>query len=412
MRGEIIKMVSIIMPTYNRENVIKRSIESILTQSYQDFELIIVDDGSTDNTYQKVMEYEDSRICYLKNDRKMGANRARNIGIQHAKGDYIAFQDSDDVWRRDKLEKQMCMFQNTEYLDVIYSRYLLHLLNGEDMLVPNIKYTEDMLQKRIAYTLASANVIGTPTLIVKKKCFYEDGLFDEKLLRFQDWELCIRFAEKYQIGLVDEVLVDAYESEKSITKTVGIQLNSVSYIVRKHKIFFETHGTLKIYLNNLLDKAANEKSLEGLSESLGRELFFQAIYANVERKKKIQKNYVFLKEWILKEKNSVLINSFLACYAERSIALYGFGDIGKLFLNTLTEENREKIRYVIDQNISSSVAYKVLSLEMLTHEDLEEINCIVITAVAHEEEIRGRLEEITTVPIISVYDIINEMFSG
>ena len=101
--------VSVILPTYNRAEILKKSIDSVLMQSYPEFELLIVDDGSTDNTKELVASYEDSRIRYLYTEINRGAAAARNFGIENASGnaDFIAFEDSDDLWHKDKLKKQI-----------------------------------------------------------------------------------------------------------------------------------------------------------------------------------------------------------------------------------------------------------------------------------------------------------------
>lgn len=403
-------MVSVIIPTYNREETLRNSIQSILTQSYQDFEIIIVDDASTDDTKRIVAEINDSRICYIKNDKRLGANGARNVGIQNAHGEYIAFQDSDDIWKSGKLEKQIRMFQDDEELDIVYSRYAQHSLDGTVRLVPGKKYTKNMLQEELASILADINVIGTPTMIARKKCFYDGRMFELDIPKFQDWEINIDFVQHYKYGFVDEVLVDAYLSENSITNIVKLELDSRALIVKKHKDFFETQGTLNMHLAALANIALKDKRLKDLQILLGETLFYKSIYINAERdikKPEIMKmNYKFIKEWIRKEKNSSVTNSFLSGFKDNSIALYGFGDIGNLFIDTLSEKNRNKIRYVIDRNIIDSKKYKILSLERLKNEDLDGIACIIITAIAHEEEIRRELAKITAVSVISVYDVI------
>ena len=99
-------MISVVIPSYNRENTISNSIESVLKQTYSDIEVIVVDDGSTDKTEDIVKGIGDNRIRYIKLEKNSGACVARNIGIMNANGSYIAFQDSDDIWHPDKLEKQ------------------------------------------------------------------------------------------------------------------------------------------------------------------------------------------------------------------------------------------------------------------------------------------------------------------
>ena len=103
--------ISVIIPTYNRAHLISRSAKSVLAQTYPDFELIIVDDGSGDNTEEIIEALADPRIRYLRHESNRGVSAARNTGIRAARGDYIAFQDSDDEWLPQKLEKQLGLFE-------------------------------------------------------------------------------------------------------------------------------------------------------------------------------------------------------------------------------------------------------------------------------------------------------------
>ena len=104
--------ISVIVPTYNRGHLLERALRSVLTQTHQQLELIIVDDGSVDNTADVVSTYDaDSRVRYIRHQDNLGSSVARNTGIRHAQGEYIAFLDSDDEWLPTKLEKQMLLFQ-------------------------------------------------------------------------------------------------------------------------------------------------------------------------------------------------------------------------------------------------------------------------------------------------------------
>ena len=111
------KLVSIITPNYNCEKYISQTIESVLAQTYANWEMIIVDDCSTDNSYQIALEYakKDKRIHVYKNEINSGAAKSRNVAIQMAQGDYVAFLDSDDLWAPEKLEKQLNFMKNNNY---------------------------------------------------------------------------------------------------------------------------------------------------------------------------------------------------------------------------------------------------------------------------------------------------------
>ncbi|GAH83893.1 unnamed protein product, partial [marine sediment metagenome] len=116
--------VSVIIPTYNRADMVGRAIQSVINQTYQDFEIIIIDDASTDNTREVAREFQEreKRIKYFKHEINKGGGAARNTGIKNSKGEYIAFLDSDDEWYPEKLEKQIEIFnKNDENLGVVYS---------------------------------------------------------------------------------------------------------------------------------------------------------------------------------------------------------------------------------------------------------------------------------------------------
>ena len=114
--------VSIIIPTYNRSRLIARAVKNVLNQTYQDFELIIVDDGSTDGTREVVAGFSDERIRYVQHDKNRGEAAARNTGIKVARGEYIASHDSDDEWLHEKLAKQIRAFENcSPEIGVVYT---------------------------------------------------------------------------------------------------------------------------------------------------------------------------------------------------------------------------------------------------------------------------------------------------
>ncbi|MBE5871425.1 MAG: glycosyltransferase family 2 protein [Lachnospiraceae bacterium] len=117
------KPVSVIIPTYNRREKLQLSVESVLGQSYSDIELIIIDDGSTDQTDEYVSSLADKRVVYHKFSKNQGVCAARNKGVELASHEIIAFQDSDDIWKVDKLKKQMDYWENNKDYLMVYSAY-------------------------------------------------------------------------------------------------------------------------------------------------------------------------------------------------------------------------------------------------------------------------------------------------
>lgn len=227
-------LVSVIIPTYNRRHTLKRCIDSVLNQTYRNFEIIIVDDCSTDDTMEFIeAEYGDIAdidIVYVRNDENLGASASRNIGVSYASGEYIAFHDSDDEWYRDKLEKQMDYFTRCDQnVGAVYSLFYTNGA-GSDIYPPE---GVDKMYKTgyVFYTLLINSLVGMITLVMKKSIFIEIGGFNEQLNSLEDYEMTIRLAHKYGIMLVDEVLAVAHESENSVGKRNKDKIITQCYIM-------------------------------------------------------------------------------------------------------------------------------------------------------------------------------------
>jgi glycosyltransferase involved in cell wall biosynthesis len=223
--------VSVILPTYNRAHLISRAIKSVLDQTYQNLELIVVDDGSTDDTKYVVKSVDDERIKYVKHEQNKGANAARNTGIRTAKNDYIAFQDSDDQWFPEKLEKQMKIFDRlSPKVGVVYTGYWRIRNNTKEYSPFSVAQKDGNLSR----VLLGKNCVPTSTSVVRKACFEKIGVFDEQLPRLQEWELWIRISKHYDFKCVDEPLVNAYECADSLTKNEKAHILARELILRKH----------------------------------------------------------------------------------------------------------------------------------------------------------------------------------
>jgi len=226
--------VSVIIPTYNRAHLIGRAIQSVLNQTYQDFELIVVDDGSTDNTEDVIRQFQekDKRIRYIKHDKNKGGSAARNTGIKNSKGKYIAFQDSDDEWFPNKLEKQMKIFKKeSPNLGIVYTGFY-RIKDSEKKYIPSHEIVKK--EGRIYEELLKGNFITTQSILVRKECFKKVGIFDENLPRLQDWELVMRLSKYYDFKCIDEPLLISYYTTDSISANHKALIEALGLILTKH----------------------------------------------------------------------------------------------------------------------------------------------------------------------------------
>ncbi len=268
--------VSVIIPTHNRSHLISRSIQSVLNQTYQDFEIIIVDDGSTDNTEEIIKEFQEQnkRIRYIRHKENKGGAAARNTGIRAAQGEYVAFQDSDDEWLPEKLDKQMKLFENvSREVGVVYTG-VWRIENNKKNYIPFSYITKK--EGNIHKELLRGNFVTTQAAIVRKECFKKEEMFDEALPRLQDWELFIRLSKSYKFKCIDEALVVSYFTSNSISANQDALLKAFKLILEKHfqdllkrrKILAKFHYTI----GDLLCKSGKMKE--------GKEYLLKAIKLN------------------------------------------------------------------------------------------------------------------------------------
>ena len=232
-------LVSVILSTYNREEYLPRAIDSVLSQDYRELELIVVDDGSTDHTRQVVESYKDSRIRYMRTPVNKGVAAARNAGIRRAKGELIAFQDSDDVWRQGKLTKQVETLEKaSENVAMVYC--IMTRINKDETyrLLPDENILKQERQGNLFERLLRGNFIGAPTICVRRAVLTGSdgvGVFDTMMPNLEDYELLLRIAKKYQVAYIDEVLIDTYLLGDSTNSNLLNGVISNCMILEKYK---------------------------------------------------------------------------------------------------------------------------------------------------------------------------------
>jgi glycosyltransferase involved in cell wall biosynthesis len=195
--------ISVVIPTYNRYEVLKRALTSVFAQTHLPYEVLVIDDGSSDETRQIFQNFPQIKYFYQEN---AGVSAARNLGITNAVCEWIAFLDSDDVWHENKLEEQAAFHkQNPEimmsYTDESWIR------NGLEVKVPKKfkKFGGEIFKQCLSHC-----IIAPSAALIHKDLLRVVGVFDESLEVCEDYDLWLRVAQKYKIGLVDKKLITKY----------------------------------------------------------------------------------------------------------------------------------------------------------------------------------------------------------
>lgn len=198
-------LVSVIIPTYNREALITLAVQSVLNQTYRQIEIIVVDDGSTDNTREVLREY-DGEIKYIYQERSE-RSKARNEGFMRSRGDYIAFLDSDDLWLPTKVEQQVWVLNEHPDVGLVYAAVKFIDINGEPYF--GKLWWDEPARKVLYEDLMTHNVItgSLSTIMVRRECLDRVGLFDESMNICEDLDLYRRIATHYKFHKIDSVLV-------------------------------------------------------------------------------------------------------------------------------------------------------------------------------------------------------------
>jgi len=248
-------VVSIIIPTYNRAHFIGRAIRSVLNQTYTDFEVIVVDDASIDDTEEVVKNIKDPRIRYIRHETNKGGAAARNTGIKASKGELIAFQDSDDEWLPEKLEKQMKVFENVPAkVGVVYTDMWRITKNKRKYYFSSPMITpEDGIIYKQALDYKVMN-IGIQTAVIKREVFEKVGMFDEKFPRFIDLEFFIRVSKHYYFSHLGEPLVNYFDADKGISANTKALITARKLILEKY--FKDIERDKKVLAKHYLGIAA------------------------------------------------------------------------------------------------------------------------------------------------------------
>ena len=224
--------VSVIIPTRNRSNLLQVAITSVLNQTFQDFEIIVVDDASTDAIAEIVSGFVDDRIRYVRHQIGRGGSAARNTGIRNSNGEYVAFLDDDDEWFPEKLKLQIALLESSpRTVGVVYAGYWIvdrasGRINGQKIPEKRGDLSDELL--------AGNSVGGTSIVLARRECFDRVGLFDETLPSFQDYDLWIRISKEFHFDFIPSPLCNYYVHDNKISTDVEALRKGIEILLAKH----------------------------------------------------------------------------------------------------------------------------------------------------------------------------------
>lgn len=367
------EFVSVVLPVYNREKTIGRAIDSVLCQTYASLELLVVDDGSTDNTLKIIQSYSDERIKLIRQERG-GANKARNTGVVNATGAYIAFQDSDDEWCVDKLEVQIAFMQNKCCL-ACFSPYYLHERDSVSVM-PGDYNTNEEYHYNLACILKRQNVVGTPTLLMKKEAvsLLKGEVFDETLPRFQDYELLIRLVQLGEIGYIEEPLVNAYKQEDNISGSRQNLYIAVGKLLKKHRDFLDISSFLNTYIYKGVEYEETSELIEGMrkmQDIVGTD------FIDINKEMTIYLHSTFKTRSLVLEK---IYQAALPSLHRKKFVIYGTGAVAREFYGRIRQKGIRPEGFIVtsvgkdDANIFDSIL--VSTAEDFVSRDILVVVCV------------------------------------
>lgn len=320
-------LVSVVIPTYNREKMLEKAMQSVLNQTYANLELIIADDCSTDKTEELVKRYmdKDNRVRYVKADQNAGAAVTRNMGAALAKGDYLAFNDSDSVWTENKLERQLGIFESHqgEEVGMVYHPYIQKSEHSE-MMVPFQENPSGWYEdKEIFQYLLEMPLVGTPTMMIPMHVWKQIGGFDIRLQCLEDYELSLRIAKQYPVYYTHEALLIDYFTEDCISENMRAEAEASFSILREFAEDMERYKTKACFLLRIWKQCKRRNKENEFEEQFER--YVEEFHEDEIKLRRQMSDY---------ERQNHVSNSNLDLFAEKWLQVYQASPIMEGITNT------------------------------------------------------------------------------
>lgn len=268
-------MISIITPVYNRPELLKKAIQSALSQTHADFEYIVVDDASTEDVKSVVEGFRDDRLKYIRNPVNKMMAATYNVGIRASRGEYVAFLESDDQWLPTKLEKQMAVMEKNKNAGVVYcGRYLV---DSTDKILRNVPPPH---RGKIFEICLREPLLPPTVLMIRRQIGERIGWFDAQLPGWNDWDMLIRLSKATEFDFCEESLVKYLihpgQLSGNILEGWDKKLNLHNLLLTKHRLDYDLHPQIQSELLRAMGWIAccNGRAREG------RKYFFGAVRAD------------------------------------------------------------------------------------------------------------------------------------
>lgn len=383
-------MVTVVIPVYNRENTILRAINSVLQQTYKNIEVVVVDDGSTDATASIVKRCQDSRVHLICLPCNRGTNYARNRGIEKAKGEFIAFQDSDDEWLNDKLDRQMNYMQKKD-IEASFSPYILYQ-GQQKSILPEDYQSEEMYEHSIAQRLKKGNVVGTPTLLVKKEVVFQIGMFNENMKRLQDYEFVIRLVKRFKLGYINQPLVKAYRMTQSISTDNEALIDAYANLIEMHADFVDLESILDILLVNhtfFEEGVINWKAFDRIIDSIKKSKYPEAEGQCYQR----VMEYLYERYFPMKQMLMRWYDFFNCSIQTGKYAIYGAGAYGRKAFQEMKNRNCIPKYFLVTEQGAQQEIEGIPILPLSEHNDNHMPIIIAVSWKIQNELIENLLEK-------------------
>ncbi|CAM1370227.1 putative Glycosyltransferase [Tenacibaculum litoreum] len=301
------ELISVIVPTHNRDNLLGRALGSIKNQTYKNFEVLVVDDIGNESTKELVDSFADGRFQYIHNEEHQGATYSRNLGIKKSRGNYIVFLDDDDEWYEKKLELQLEKFYSDKEIGLVYGKLKIEIssLNIDYITAPSIKgniYKDLIIENYVGGTIIPMINLN---LVSKEECY-----FDTKFPAREEYDLWIRLSRKHKVDFVDDVLAVAYNDfdEKRISSDIKNYEEGISLLNNKYQKEVEKLLTESEQLNR---KILQLRFLAAQAIKVNNTKIAREKYLEVLKLKFSLKNLVFYLMSFLSAKNIFLLRKYL-----------------------------------------------------------------------------------------------------